>query len=303
MIKRLLQFALFGNYFLALCITALSLETCLKSGFFIKNVFYFLLTFLSVVVYYTHAYITDSGISSKTNVRSLWYFQNRRLVYSTQVIYTLLVAYLCIRLVVQYHSSIQKLSLSGWLGLLIFPLAALLYYGAVFPALFRFRLRNIAWLKPFLIGFVCTGSIVIYPMVFSAIESGTVLQLTLANACYFLTNWLFTTAIAIMFDIKDFAADHNYHLKTFVVTKGLRYTIFNILLPLSAASFVSFLFFAVLNHFSFLRIAINIIPFVLLLYAPVSFRRRRGILYYLVVIDGLLMVKALFGIFTMTLIK
>jgi hypothetical protein len=39
-----------------------------------------------------------------------------------------------------------------------------------------------------------------------------------------------------MFDIKDYAADHNHQLKTFVVRYGLRKTIFYILIPLTLVS-------------------------------------------------------------------
>ena len=300
---RFARFVLFGNYFLAFCIVALSFETTLKNNFSISGISYYLVVFLSVVVYYTYAYITDSKIKDNTNPRSLWYYQNRKLITASQVIYTIIIACFSVAFIASYFSSVESLTLFNLVVLLVFPAVALLYYGAIFPASFHFRLRNIAWLKPFIIGFVCTGAIVIYPMIFYALQQHSVFDLSLANALYFLTNWLFTTAIAIMFDIKDFAADHNYKLKTFVVRKGLRFTIFSILLPLSVTSFLSFLVFAFIKHFSFLQMVINAIPFILLLYASASLMRRRGILYYLVIIDGLLLLKAAFGIVTMTLLK
>ena len=137
---------------------------------------------------------------------------------------------------------------------------------------------------------------------FDSLQHQKEIQLSVDNACYFLTNWIFTTAIAIMFDIKDFAADHNLHLKTFVVAKGLRYTLFFILLPLAIASFVSFTAFAIIKQFSFWQTLCNLVPFVLLLFACTSLRRKRGILYYLLIIDGLLFIKALFGIIAMKFI-
>jgi hypothetical protein len=272
-----MRFLLYGNYFLAFCI---------------------------VVVYYTHAYIADSGTGVPTqNPRSQWYRENRKLIYFTQFLYTLVIVCLGIEWIVHHYSSLITMPVAAWILFLIFPLVAWLYYGAIFPVLFSFRIRNIAWLKPFLIGFVCTGAVVIYPMLFSSLQPGSAFHLSVSNGCYFLTTWFFTTVIAIMFDIKDFAADHNYHLKTFVVAKGLRYTIFSVLLPLSLCSYFSFLAFALLTHFSFLRVTINTIPFLLLLYTCTTFRRRHGILYYLIVIDGLLLVKALFGIIAMLFVK
>ncbi len=301
MFSKLLNFILFGNYYLAFCIVLLSAETSLKNHFFITDIFWYLFLFFSVVVYYTHAYIGDAAVVRSVNIRSLWYHQNRRLIRFTQISYTLFIFCIGMYLLESKRTRFAVFALSDWLLLLLFPFLALLYYGVIFPARFRFQLRNVAWLKPFIIGFVCTGIIVIYPLLFHALQSGQPFRLSIANLSYFFTNWLFTTAIALMFDIKDFAADHNYRLKTFVVAKGLRRTIFYILLPLAMASFVSFLLFALIKNFSVLQIIINTIPFFLLFIAAASLRRRKGILYYLVVIDGLLLAKAAFGMAAMLL--
>ena len=99
-----------------------------------------------------------------------------------------------------------------------------------------------------------------------------------------------------MFDIKDYAADHNSQLKTFVVTYGLRKTIFLIIIPLSAVGLGTFVLYAFLREFSWQRIVINIIPFVLLIIVALSMQRRKNILYYLAIIDGLMLVKAICGI-------
>ncbi|MDQ2753202.1 MAG: hypothetical protein M3R72_09285 [Bacteroidota bacterium] len=301
MLSKLARFLLFGNYYLAFCIVALSFETAFKNGFQITDAIFYWLLFLAVVVYYTHAYIGDYASSS--NPRTAWYAANRKLIFFTQLFFTILIALGCVYQLVNYGSAIAHFSIQNWLLLLLFPFLALLYYDVIFPARFRFKLRNIAWLKPFIIGFVCTGMIVVYPLLFYSLQTGQTFHFSFAEGCYFFTNWMFTTAIALMFDIKDFAADHNYQLKTFVVTKGLRRTLFFILLPLILVSFVSFVFFALLKQFSLLRIFINTLPFFLMSIAAASLRRRKSILYYLIIIDGLLLVKALFGIAAMVLAK
>ena len=83
LIKKFIRFLLFGNYYLALCIVALSYETTLKSGFRISDLYYYILVFFAVVIYYTHAYINGSDVSNDANPRSHWYHQNRKLVYVT----------------------------------------------------------------------------------------------------------------------------------------------------------------------------------------------------------------------------
>jgi 4-hydroxybenzoate polyprenyltransferase len=114
---------------------------------------------------------------------------------------------------------------------------------------------------------------------------------------------MFITLLCIMFDIKDYAADHNEQLKTFVVEYGLRRTIFYILIPLAAIGLGTFVLYAAIRHFPLLRILVNTIPFILLIIVAYSMHRRKNILYYLAIIDGLMLVKALCGIAGISLIK
>jgi hypothetical protein len=99
-----------------------------------------------------------------------------------------------------------------------------------------------------------------------------------------------------MFDIKDYATDSNRKLKTYVVEHGLRATIFEILIPLSIVGLGSFLMYGLLRNFSGMRILLNTIPFLMMLMVAYYLHRRQSIFYYLVLIDGLMLVKALCGI-------
>jgi len=102
-----------------------------------------------------------------------------------------------------------------------------------------------------------------------------------------------------MFDIKDYADDYNKQLKTFVVRVGLRNTIFYVLSPISILGLSMFLTYSMILNFTLLRILLNTIPFALLLLVAYSMYQRKSILYYLTVIDGLMLVKALCGILGM----
>jgi 4-hydroxybenzoate polyprenyltransferase len=99
-----------------------------------------------------------------------------------------------------------------------------------------------------------------------------------------------------MFDIKDYADDANRDLKTFVVRVGLRKTIFMILLPLIIIGLIAFSIFAFELSFSIPRYLVNLIPFLLLFAVAYSMHRRRPILFYLIIIDGLMLVKGICGI-------
>ncbi len=110
---------------------------------------------------------------------------------------------------------------------------------------------------------------------------------------------MFISVLAMMFDIKDYEADSQNNLNTFVVKIGLRKMIFYIFLPLPLLGVLTFLSYATLNHFHLLKMVLIMIPFFLLILAGLSLRKRRSLMYYLVVIDGLMVVKAVFGIVAM----
>ena len=102
-----------------------------------------------------------------------------------------------------------------------------------------------------------------------------------------------------MFDIKDYAMDYNAQIKTVVVKLGLRKTIFYFIIPLCIIGLGSFVVYALSQNFSTLKILINAIPFLLIITVAYSMYSRRSIFYYLIIIDGLMLVKALCGITAM----
>jgi 4-hydroxybenzoate polyprenyltransferase len=206
-------------------------------------------------------------------------------------------------LLFQYWNEIYALSILEWVLLLVFPLTALLYYESISPKNPTHNLRSIGWLKPFVISFVWTGVISIYPLIFKNMEMGLHFQPNAMVSWFFLKNMIFISILCILFDIKDYAADHNSQLKTFVVRLGLRKTLFYIILPMSLMGFLSFLLFAFNHHFPISRILINSIPFILLIIVTWSMQRRKSILYYLAVIDGLLLIKAACGIIGVLALK
>ena len=183
----------------------------------------------------------------------------------------------------------------------IFPLVATLYYGSAKPERATHSLRNNGWLKPFVIGFVWAGAVTVYPIIFSNIERQTIYTPHLVGFLLFIKNFMFITMLCIMFDFKDYAADHNRQLKTFVVEYGLRRTIFHIIIPLSVIGLGTFIMYGIFRQFSFGRILINMVPFILLIIVAYSMHRRKSILYYLAIIDGLMLVKAACGIIGISL--
>lgn len=256
---------------------------------------------IGTLLYYTKAY-THLNDSTSTNNRVQWYFIHRNKIKRLQIIYLILFIFLGFYysyfLYLKNDASIYTL-LYNSVFLLPFPIAALLYYGLSTKGLSENNLRKIGWIKPLIIGFTWAGLVSFYPIIFLALENGTKLQFNFTGILLFIKNMMFVCTLSIMFDIKDYAADYNKEVKTFVVKYGLRRTIFYILLPLSFIGLASFLFVVYLREFSSIKIFLNLIPFIALLSVAYSLKKRKSILYYLIIIDGLLLLKAVCGSISM----
>lgn len=287
----------YGNYFYGLCAVTLSIEAALQQRFPLNGFVYFFLVFIAAVLYYNYPY-ARKYMAASNNPRTNWYIRHYNFVRWNQIVSTiiLLVAFI---LFLYYHgNAVLAMKPLHWLMAFIFPFVAALYYGINFLS-YRYNIRKVGWLKPFIIGFTWAGLVTVYPVLFYNIMHLQDYEPNVVAFFLFLKNFMFVSVLCIMFDVKDYATDHTSHLKTFVVKIGLRKTIFGILLPLSILGLLSFIYFAVDHRFHTMRILLNTLPFILLLLAAGSLRKRRPLMYYLVVIDGLMLVKAICGIIAM----
>ncbi|MFP5042328.1 hypothetical protein [Parasediminibacterium sp. JCM 36343] len=298
---RFVQSLFFGNYFYGLCTVLLSVEGSVQQFSPLNQPGYYLGVFAATVLYYTKAYMHDTSPGANVyNERTLWYAHNKKSIYFSQIALAIILALCMVSILVTSSFHWQSIPVLYWFLLAIFPTVAALYYGVQLPSSRgHFNLRDTGWLKPFVIGFVWAGVVTVYPLLFRVLfKHGNYVFHTIA-VFLFIKNFMFITVLCIMFDIKDYVADHNRQLKTFVVRLGLRKTIFYILLPLCIIGLGTFLGYAFTHHFPATRIVFNTIPFILLITVAYSMQRRKGILYYLAIIDGLMLAKAVCGILGM----
>jgi hypothetical protein len=285
----------FGNYFYGLCVVFLSIETLVQLKLPVQECSFFVLIFLVTVVYYTKAYTSYTGFD-KANLRTVWYHQHKKAINNSQILYSVVGLILCITIAFQYHTALLNISIKSIVIVIIFPLIALLYYGLDHHFFSKKNLRSIGWLKPFTIGFVWSGMVTTYPVLYHHTANQIDLQITLELVLLFIKNFIFITVLAIMFDIKDYAADNNQQLKTFVVRIGLRKTIFAIIIPLTIVGFTISILYEWQQQFSTFRMILNSLIFPLILLVAYTLHNRKSILFYLIVIDGLMLVKAICGI-------
>lgn len=295
-----------------MCALSLAIESSLQQSIGLNKFVFYLLMGSATIVYYTYAYmgeisiravfwhrtihITPATTYSFYNRRTRWYQRNNRIINLTQVLFLLIALACSVYLAFLEYKHIFSLYFSEWLILCSVPVVALLYYGNAFFPFFKINLRKTGWLKPFVVGFVWAGTVTLYPPMFHQWQKDLHYTFGFLTFWLLVKNWMYISVLAIMFDIKDYADDANRELKTFVVRVGLRKTIFRLLLPLTAIGLLAFSYFAYASDFSLLRYVFNLIPFLLLLQVAYSMHRRKPILYYLIIIDGLMLVKGLCGI-------
>jgi hypothetical protein len=275
---------------------ALSLETVFQLQLPFNSPAYYLLLFCATVMYYTYAYAGAAGNIRFDNPRTEWYRTHHRFVAVSQVVLLCLCAGLSAYLMARDYRAVLDLPGYYWAAVAIMGLAALSYYGLLPHSSFRLNLRNSGWAKAFVIGFVWACTVNILPLVMLRIEGSGYQADPVLVLWLFVKNWMFCTVNAIMFDLKDYKDDANHELKTFVVSFGLRKTIFFILIPLLIIGIISLIAFTFIRHYPPVPILFNLVPFICLLIVAYSLHHRKSILFYLIVIDGLLLIKALCGI-------
>ena len=294
--NQLIRFIFFGNYFYGLCAVALAIEASLQQNYPINKALFYILVFSATVLYYSKAYMTTETSLDTTNERSAWYFRNRSTLWKSQALMVLIFFAGGIIFVLENRHKIADITLVESALILLFPLVAAFYYGVNHPRYRRYNLRDIGWLKPFIIGFIWAGMVTLYPVLYHTITKSIEFEFTLVGVFLFIKNFMYITLLCIMFDIKDYAMDYNQQLKTFVVKLGLRRTIFYVIIPLCVLGLSAFITYAIIHQFHPMRIIFNIIPFLLVISVAYGLHNRRPILYYLVIIDGLMLIKALCGI-------
>lgn len=300
MVDRFIKFVFFGNIFVALIAIALSIETAIQLAIPFNSTAYYLILFFATSAYYTYAHTNMMAKPSHMmNPRMYWYVTHQKFTYLNLRLSSIACVLLLGYIMIGNFNNLTELPLLYWCIVAVIIVSGFLYYGLIPGYFVKLNIRNTGLLKSFVIGFVWAGCVNLLPLVMLKIEYKIMPVDLFLVGWLFLKTFMFCTVNAIMFDIKDYAEDANSQLKTFVVRFGLRNTIFKILIPLLLIGVVAMIFFAQHRQFGFIPFAVNILPFVLSLIVAYSMHKRHHILYYLIVIDGLLLVKAVCGITAM----
>jgi 4-hydroxybenzoate polyprenyltransferase len=282
----------YGQLFYGVCAVAQVFETSAQlalpvSGWLTVG------SFMSTVLFYSYPYTRRTANGADPRVD--WYRRNRALVDRLRRWALLALIALSVWLAIRHRAAIRTMTPFEWTMLLVFPGAGGLYYGA--PVLSRaMTLRHLGWLKPFVIGFVWAGAVVAYPILFARLQYGHHTPFSFFPCLLFVKTLMFVAVLAMLFDIKDRDTDQGLGLSTIPTLVGLERTLFQVSLPLTVLGVVTFLSYAAAQQMTAPRVLLVLAPFGLLVAGIASLSRPRTLLYYLTVVDGLMLAKALLDI-------
>ena len=283
----------FGNYFYAVCIAALCIASFAQLGQIQIPVLFVTLAAAATVYYYNHSYLLES-IDDAPNQRTIWVREHAGQIKKIQKLLFVFLVVGCSYELFLLFPGIHLMDIDDILYCCLIGLGSFLYYldTKKYPYL---NLRSYGLLKPVVIGCIWAGVGVYAPYLYLKLSQQQHVSMS-HLPILFVSNALYITVIAVMFDIKDFESDANKQMKTLVVRMGLTKTINWFVVPLGALILMATLRYSYLHQFTGYQILLNTIPLILLISVSYQMHQRKSILYYLAIIDGLIVVKAACGL-------
>lgn len=270
------------NYFYGICAVALSVEYALQSNSNIPTIDVLLLNFLVPTLYYSIIYYNAAKHNNISNERLVWYREQSNLVKFHLLLLGLILLPL-IGCVLFYYTLYLVWKDVGYL--FSFGFLVLAYHGVHSNK----SLRNIYWLKPFIIGAVWAGWVTIPTMLCNA-------KADFFHFYLFAKNWILISILAFIFDFKDIDEDKKANLKTWANWIGITETIQYLLAPLITTTLCLSIFYDYYNHHNWQYILLNNLGLIALLLLIRRSLGNHSILDYLIVFDGLMLLKAIGGI-------
>jgi 4-hydroxybenzoate polyprenyltransferase len=292
-IKRIL---LYGNLFAGLCAASLCVETNIQHNIPRNGWPFYFLVFATTAFYYTYVYVKSVSPYNQDD-RITWYNKYLGIIKKMLVVTAVLIAVDAAYLVFQYAGSFKALTDFKWGLIALFPLVAFAYNFQILPFPKLRKLRRIGWMKPFVLGFIWSGLVTVYPVIFWQIQiKAQAESFALPAGWLWLQNFFFITALCILFDIKDYSIDMRHRIRTIPIQIGIEKTIQYAVLPLLLLSGMSMAMFYLNRYQVWWPAAFQIIPLAMTYFIGKGLTKTKHITYYLFAIDGLMIIKALVGI-------
>ncbi|WP_322970186.1 UbiA family prenyltransferase [Faecalibacter sp. LW9] len=251
------------------------------------------------ILFYLFAYNVPINLAQSSNIRTQYYINQRIPIIWFNIILYLVAICSSLSILIKSWSHLWNLDVIHYLILGVTLVLSTSYYNWKFGL----SLRKYTWFKPTLIAWTWAIISVYFPVLMLQLEDGKPFEVDARFYFLFSQTFMYFIVNAIMFDMKDFEDDSNRNIKTFVVRYGYKKTLYRIIYPLIILGFISFITFGIWYDLPWHRTILMLFPILLLFYFAVRLNRPKSILYYLIAIDGLIVIKAIFGILSVLLFE
>ncbi len=269
-----IRLIVFSNFFVSLCVAALTYRTFLYFNFPPSNA---LLVLVFSATYFIYNFQRLVRMNQKeideANIgfRMQWVYRNKK-----PILFTIVFAAIILGV------SLFYLNIKTILALAIMGFFSVVYVVRFIPYHNKWlALRDIPFLKIFVIAFVWTLVTGLLPL----ISSKDVNQINLFHILFLSKQFLFVVAITIPFDIRDMKYDVEKGIKTFPLIVGVKITLvlgMLLLLGFVAISSYEFLVFQSIT----LRLWIAEIIAILLVMVLLLLSKKQPELFYSFIIEG-----------------
>jgi len=296
---RVIEHIFFSNFFIGIMALGLSFETNIKMGLPLNAWDFYVFIFSISILFYLFAYNVPINLAQSSNIRTQYYINQRIPIIWFNIILYLVAICSGLSILIKSWNHLWKLDVIHYLILGVTLILSTSYYNWKFGL----SLRKYTWFKPTLIAWTWAIISVYFPVLMLQLEDGKPFEVDARFYFLFSQTFMYFIVNAIMFDMKDFEDDSNRNIKTFVVRYGYKKTLYRIIYPLIILGFISFITFGIWYDLAWHRTILMLFPILLLFYFAVRLNRPKSILYYLIAIDGLIVIKAIFGILSVLLFE
>lgn len=296
MIKKIADFLVYSNFFIAACALALTYESFLLLHLPTSLNWYLLLVFLCTVFVYNLHYFVNLR-KSNMDERSQWCRANKKLL----LVLIILSLVFIVGGVLYHFNSIfgsgKNFHYHNVAWFIIIPLLALAYSYPVIPWKKK-SLRQIGWLKMASLSFIWSFTTVALPVLMLP-DKGDLFTRTVFVPIAFLHRFVFIATLSLLFNVRDYNEDKEAGIKTLAVIMGQRASLLFgkwVMTPLNILFTLLLLWtFELQDNTDYIA---GFIPIALLFLLHQFFSSKKNAAF-VILNDGLMLVQALLLIFAL----
>lgn len=279
---------LWSNHFYGICIAGLAICSSLVLTDCFPSISFLIMIYIATVIYYTNAYFNET-MNENNQDRVIWYQVHYENLKKRQW----LLGFILLAIIIYNIITIPNLldfNLIATFCLVISAISSILYNRT------NFKKHGLS--KSFVIAFVWTTAGGYLPLYFNS-KIGHESSLTSSmQLVYLIQMFLFIFLLAAIFDIKDMKYDQLNKIKTIPIRIGANNMIGILILPI----LILYIFLDILQyrqiHLTFLEWTLQCLFYLLVYFASKYAIQVKSISRSILLIDGLMILKALVGILT-----